>query len=67
MQNQLQSEAVTKFMNDADDNIICHEIKYEMLICRKHEYVVQNLHDYFHDKHTIIDIEQYYIIIKRYT
>jgi len=66
-QNQLQSRAVAEFMNNADDNIICYEAEYKVLICRQHYYAMWNLHDHLHDKHMIIGIEQHCVIAERYT
>src|SRR5438034_9415544 len=53
-------------MNNADDNIICYKTEYKILICRQHYYAMQNLHNYFHNKHMIINIEQHHVIAEKY-
>ena len=37
-----------------------------MLICKKHEYVLQNLNSHLCDKYQIISIKKHHIIIKKY-
>ncbi len=53
-------------MNDTEDDMICHETKYEMLICKEHEYVVWNLHNHLHDKYITVSIEQHHVIVEKY-
>lgn len=65
-QNQLQSRAATELMNNAEDNMICYETEYEMLICREHEYTMWNLYNHLCNKHTTVSIEQHHVIIKKY-
>ena len=68
-QNQLQSGAAAEPVNDdadGDDDIICHETEYKVLICRQHQYAVRNLHDHLRDQHAIIGIERRRAIVEKY-
>ena len=47
-------------------DILHHEHKYKILICKEHQYAVCNLHDHLHDKHREIEIKKHCVIIKRY-
>ncbi len=66
-QNQVQGgEAAAEPMGNADDDIICYEAEYKVLICRQHQYAVRNLHDHLRDKHTTIGIEQRRAIVEEH-
>ena len=46
--------------------MLYHDQDYKILICKKHEYTLQNLSNYLHDKYKIINVKKCYIIIEKY-
>ena len=49
------------------DDIFSYKLKFKMLICKQHQYMMQNLYNHLQDEHKIILIMKQHIIVKRYT
>ena len=48
------------------DDMLHHDQNYKMLICKKHEYVLQNLSSHLCDEHKIISVKKYHVIVEKY-
>jgi len=48
------------------DDILHHDQDYKVLICKKHEYVLQNLNSHLCNEHQIISVKKCHVIIKKY-